>query len=85
MSFEYDYTREVVDGAYNIDNPKTADGEGLMLHCAKYIETALPGKQFVLRCIGPDVKVVFEEELSAPDQATLATAISDYKALTEAP
>ena len=74
------YTRETVAGAYNVNNPARLDGGSLQICLAKEIETALPGKKFVVRCNGTAVKIVFKDaDISAGEKTTLDTVINDHK------
>ena len=46
----YNYTREIVNELYNINNIERVDGEGNPIFLAKEIEIGLPGKVFTLKC-----------------------------------
>lgn len=75
----YTFTRELVDGSYNIDNPLRVDGEGNQIYLAKEIETALPGKSFKLKCNATQVEVIFTEVLSAEEIDDLTAVINNHK------
>ena len=81
-TYEYIYTREIVEGAYNIDNPKTADEEGFLVHLSDYVAPSMGGKAFLLVCAGAQAKFIFMVELSAEEESTLSDLVVSYKALT---
>lgn len=76
--FDYFFTRELIDGRYNIDNIDRVIGEN-QLHLFTEIKTALPGNDFKIICNGSDVKISFVSELSSGDQTTLDNVITAHK------
>lgn len=76
----YEYSRQVVNCSYNIDNAAKVDGEGNPIHLAKLVEAAIPGEKFVLRCNGPLAVFIFENKLTVGQQTTLTNIVTTYKA-----
>ena len=74
----YSFTREL-SGAYNINNRARVDGNGDVIHLWSEIETALPGKTSKVNCNGINVDITSVSDLSAGDQTTLATVVSNHK------
>jgi hypothetical protein len=75
----YNYSREIVDNLYDIDNVARVDGEGNQIYLAQEIEAALPGKNFNVVCNGADAAIIFTEDLTAEEQTTLGTIVSNHK------
>ena len=75
---DYTYTRELVDGRWNVDNQYRLD-DSEQIHLAKEVETALSGKIFTICCMGTEVKLSFTEALSGGEQTTLATTVQAHK------
>lgn len=82
-NYIYEYERKVVDNNYDIENQKTADEDGLVLHVCKSVESALPGKKFIMKCFDVKCQFIFEEKLTSEEQVTLEATINAYKAITE--
>lgn len=76
---EYIYTRELINGCYNINNVQRVDGEGNQIHFAKEVEDVLPGKSFKLICNDAEAKFIFTEDLSSGEQTTLANTVTAHK------
>jgi hypothetical protein len=76
---EYLYTRELVNGAYDIDNPLRVDGEGFQIHLATEIVAALPGKVFKEYCNGTECKLVFVDTLTSGEETTLTNTVTTHK------
>lgn len=53
------------------------------LQFASEVETALPGKAFVVHCSGTDCNVVFEDELTAGEITTLDAAVAAFTGFDE--
>jgi len=71
--FEYDYTRELVNNLWNIDNidiPETL---------AQVIEPNFPNMPFGIVCDGPSVKIKFNIELTSNQVTLLDLLVSSYK------
>lgn len=79
--FDYNYSREIVDGCFDINNQYDIDGESNVIPLCDTIKTAL-SKDCNIKCAGTAVVISFETELSAGEQTTLDTTISTYKAIT---
>jgi len=77
--YNYFYTREKVDGVYDINNPAREDGEGNRLYLAQEVKTALPGTIFKLICSGAEAKFIFTTELSGADETTLTNTVNAHK------
>ncbi len=75
---EYLYTREIVSGAYNIENPLRLSGED-QIHVAKEVSDALPGKTFKMICEGTEVKFNFDQTLDAGEQTILSNIVTAHK------
>ena len=71
---EYNYTRELVSGKYNIH----FSNEKVKLH--KEIKDAFPGKTLnYINCHGVDVDIGITETLDAGEITTLDTVVQDHK------
>ena len=76
---EYNYTREVVDSAYNIHSHARIDGEGEQILLSKEVEAAFPGENFRLCCNGTEAQFIFENTLDAGQIATLDALVTAHK------
>lgn len=81
----YSFTREIVNGSYNVDNPLDVDANGQAVSLSKRIEAALPGKTFSVMMSGTDVTVTFSQALSGGEQTTLTSTVSTHKAAAGTP
>ena len=79
MTTDYIYTRDIIDGAYNIHNHARIDGEGEQINLAKEAEDALSGENFNLICDGTEAKFVFENTLDAGQITTLDAVVAAHK------
>lgn len=79
MLYCYYFTREIVNDAYNIDNPALVDGDGNIIHLATEVEAVIPNEKFVLRCNGPEAKFIFENKLTVEQQTALGVTVQAYK------
>jgi len=77
----YSYSREIVDGVYNIDNQYKVDSEGNIIRLATIIKDNLPNKNFKVCCHASVCKVVFENPLSSEEISLLDTLVYNYKYL----
>ena len=77
--YEYNFTRELVNGRYNIDNKERIDGEGNQIYLFKEIKTSFPTNLFKILCNGSSVKISFVNELTEPEQNILSTIVNDHK------
>lgn len=73
MSYTYEYVRDVVNGRYDIDRPERET------RLANEVETALPGKQFVVKCNSASCKVIFQQELTVQEKADLDQVVYNHK------
>jgi len=79
MSYSYNYTRNLVNGRWDIDNKDRVDGASKQIHLANEVETALPGKDFHLECHDNSAKFDFVDELTGAEQTTLNGVVSDHQ------
>jgi len=75
----YNYTRNLVNGKWDIDNKDRVDGGGNQIYLANEVETALPGKKFQLHCHHGNAKFDFESELTVPEKTTLDGVVADHQ------
>ena len=78
---EYTYTRELVNGVYDVNNPDRLDVEGNQIYLVDEILTAL-SKKANMHCNGSDMHLEFEDELTTQEKTTLDTVVADHKANT---
>ena len=76
---EYNYTREIVDSEYNINNPARLDGEGNQIFLGDEIVAALPGKSFKILGDAGVCKIQFDTALTDGEKTTLDTVVSNHK------
>lgn len=76
---EYIYTRDLVSGSYNIENPARVDEGGDQIHLAKEVSDALPGKTFKMICMGTEVKFDFDIALDSGEQTTISNIVTAHK------
>ena len=79
MSYKYTYSREIVNDAWNIDNPARVDQEGSQIYLSQEIGEALPNMLFKLFCAGSVVDIIFDNELTEGQKSTLDTVVSNHK------
>jgi hypothetical protein len=81
--YTYNYTRELVNGSYNINNPLRLDGEQNQIWLYQEIADAIPTKAFTIKCNCDNdpvkVEISFETELTTEEEAALATVVSNHK------
>jgi hypothetical protein len=78
--YKYYYTREIVDGNYNIDNPNRVDGEGNKVLLADDVETLFPTYQFRIYCGEGNVTIAFlGNELTNGEKIDLDTCVYNHK------
>jgi len=81
--YTYNYTRELVNGSYNINNPLRLDGEQNQIWLYQEVENAIPTKPFKVKCNcdGDPLKVeiAFETELTTEEESVLAAVVSNHK------
>lgn len=68
------FTRDLVEGSYDIDNKLRADP----LFKDIIAEGSLP-TQFTIEGTAGSCSIIFSEELSAPQIATLTTIVNNHK------
>jgi|GEM_PF-5638033 len=84
---QHDFTREQLvgdpyPGAWDVNNPRRVDGEGDQIHLAFEVRSALPGKTFRMRCSGALCRFEFDQDLTAPEIATLDVTVAAHKTNT---
>ena len=77
----YPYSRELVDGAYNINNPHTADLEGVLENLSSCVEAVFPAKTFRMCCCGNVCQFIFTSELTPTEITDLENCVNAHKAL----
>jgi hypothetical protein len=78
--YKYYYTREIVDNAYNIDNPARVDGQGNKILLAQEIEILFPNKKFRVFCSNDLATVVFDDmALTDSEKIDLDECIYNHK------
>lgn len=80
---QYNYTREIVDNYYNINNPYCLDGGGkrVFLYIEIKDEATLPNS-FHIDCNGSAVGITFPSSLDSSQQTTLTAIVNAHKAHT---
>lgn len=76
---EYFYIREIVDGDYNIENPKRVDEYGNHIYLANEVSQAIPNEDFQLFCAGSEAKFIFENELTQYQKDQLDETVYKHK------
>lgn len=76
---EYIYTRNVVGGKYDIDNPNRVDEGGNQIYLAKEVESQFPTRKFTLHCDNSEAKFIFITALSEAQKTTLDTIVSNHQ------
>lgn len=69
--YSYTYTREMVSGFYNVDNPLHTDDAGISIPLAKDIEVAFSGSGFNVGLCDWEVNVYFDSELTDGEKSLL--------------
>ena len=82
---EYIFDREFGDAIHSSPSSYNVDHHGEAACIACLIEAAVPGESFRTECDGEVMRVITEEDWDAGQQAALATAITDQKALDDWP
>lgn len=77
--YTYNFSRELVNGMYNINNIERVDVSGNQILLATEIESALPGKSFKIICDGANADIIFVDEISGPEQTTLNIVVTAHK------
>lgn len=77
--YDYNFTRDLVNGMYNINNIERVDGEGNQIYLFHEIQSAISNNKFNIICVGENVTISFESELSSGEQSTLNTVVSNHK------
>ena len=76
----YNYTRDLVNGAYDINNIARVDAEGKQISLSSEI-SAVPAfaHKFNIICNGTGCDIDFNFTLSAPEKTQLDTIVSNHK------
>lgn len=78
--YKYCYTREIVNNAYNIDNPLRIDGQGNQIFLGDEIQTLFPNKIFKLFCCDNLVTVAFYDgPLTEGEKIDLDECVYNHK------
>lgn len=77
--YEYNFTRELINGRYNIENKDRVDGEGNQIYLFQEIKASFADNPFKIICNGENVKIFFQNELTTEQQSTLTTIINNHK------
>lgn len=77
---DYVYTRDLVNGSYDINNVARVDGEGNQIYLYKEIqaEGTLPN-EFDIHCQTVVCTISFEETLTGEQQTTLDSIVAAHK------
>jgi len=76
----YQYTRDLINGGYNINNPLRVDGEGNPIRLSQEIkEVPEFVHKFNVKMNGEACDIVFAFDLSAPQKIQLDTIVSNHK------
>ena len=79
IMFEYFYTREIVNDAWNINNNERVDQNGNQICLSSEVEQALPDKMFKMFCAAEECKFVFEVELTENEKSILDLTVYNHK------
>ena len=76
----YEYSRELVNGAYNINNLERIDGESNQIRLFKEVldEGSLPDA-FEIICNETLCTFIFSSDLTGQQETTLNNIVSDHK------
>jgi hypothetical protein len=80
--FDYNYTRELVDCCYDINNQYDLDGESNVIPLCCAIKDSALAKDCNIKCAGTVVTISFVDELSGGEETTLDATVAAYKAIT---
>lgn len=77
---DYEFTRNLVGGSYDINNVVRVDGEGNQIYLYKEIlnEGSLPNA-FNINCEEASCIITFLEELTSEQETTLNNIVSAHK------
>ena len=76
----YNYTRALVDNAWNINNPNRKDGEGNPKDLYQEInENSELNNQFKIICNSTSCQINFNFDLSAAQKTALDTIVSNHQ------
>lgn len=77
--FDYNYTRDLVNGKFNIENELRVDGEGNHIYLFHEIKAIIPDNKFTIECNNTNVTISFEQELTSEQQTLLDTVVANHK------
>lgn len=77
----YSYRRDTIapDNRYDIPHPLRVDVNGKQINLAKEVETAIPGRKFILRCNAGKAVFHFEDDLTADEITILSRLVVEHK------
>lgn len=78
MSYEYTFSRELINNSYNIDNKLRVDVNGNQIFLSKEVE-GVTNKKFEFFCDDDVAKFAFETELTPEEQTLLAEVVNNHK------
>lgn len=79
----YTYSREIVNGYWNIDNKERVDGEGNQIYLAKEVEQNIPNEEFKMFANEDICFFDFVNELTNEQKDVLDTTVSNHKNNTQ--
>lgn len=76
----HNFTRDLVNGVYNINNPERVDEEGEQIYLYMDLDT-IPEftHKFNIKCYLGDCDITFNFDLDASQISTLNTLVSNHK------
>ena len=77
--FTYEFSRELVEGSFNIDNKFYKDVDGKIIPLAKYLLENMPSRPMNVRCGGTLCKISSATELNAAEITQLTNLVNAYK------
>ena len=80
--YQYNYTREIVSGSFDINNKQYLDIEGKVVSLAKYLKEVMPTKIFKMKCFGTTCQLFSNIELTEQEHTDLTGFINTYKNYT---
>jgi hypothetical protein len=76
---KYTYTREIIDGNWNVDNPNRKDLDGNQIYLIDEVQGVFPHISIKSYVRKEEVLFIFEAELSLEQKASLDTCVYNHK------
>ena len=77
---DYEYNRVIdINNNYKVNNPDRLDGELKQIDLAKEVETAIPGKEFIMRCNENKCTFIFDNDLLVEDKTKLDDCVNNHQ------